>query len=221
MGNIGFIPPIKGFLELLRKLTSDNGIILIFDEVITGFRIAEGGAQEYFGVKPDLVTFGKILGGGFPIGAISGNKELMGMMAPSGNVYQAGTFNGNPISITAGLATLKQLGSRFYSEMNTKGNSLREGIQDILMDNGLNYQVAGLSSMFQIYLTDREVWNYDDAKTADTNKFTHYFQTLLKKGVFIPPSQFECCFISLKHNDEDIQGTLEIIDEAMKIIKPL
>jgi len=221
MGNVGFIPPMGGYLEFLRKVTAENGIILIFDEVITGFRIAEGGAQEHFGVTPDLVTFGKILGGGFPIGALSGKKDLMEMIAPSGSVYQAGTFNGNPVSITAGLATLKMLDSSFYFEMNSKGNSLRMGIEDVLADNGLNYQVAGLSSMFQVYLTEREVWNYDDAKTAQTEKFSLYFQTLLKKGVFIPPSQFECCFLSLMHSDEDIQKTLEIIDNGMKTIKNL
>jgi glutamate-1-semialdehyde 2,1-aminomutase len=221
MGNVGFIPPMGGYLEFLRKVTAENGIILIFDEVITGFRIAEGGAQEHFGVTPDLVTFGKILGGGFPIGALSGKKDLMEMIAPSGSVYQAGTFNGNPVSITAGLATLKMLDSSFYSEMNSKGNSLRMGIEDVLADNGLNYQVAGLSSMFQVYLTEREVWNYDDAQTAQTGKFSLYFQTLLKKGVFIPPSQFECCFLSLMHSDEDIQKTLEIIDNGMKTIKNL
>jgi glutamate-1-semialdehyde 2,1-aminomutase len=221
MGNIGFIPPMKGFLEFLRILASDNSIILIFDEVITGFRIAEGGAQEYFGIKPDLVTFGKILGGGFPIGALSGKRKLMEMLAPSGSVYQAGTFNGNPISVTAGLATLKQLGSSFYSEMNSKGKRLRGGIKDILDDNALNYQVAGLSSMFQLYLTEKEVWNYDDAKTSDTDKFSIYFRKLLEEGVFIPPSQFECCFLSLMHNDEDIQKTLEIIDKGIKTIKSL
>ncbi len=219
MGNVGFIPPKEGFLEFLRKVTMENDIILIFDEVITGFRIAEGGAQEYFNVTPDLVTFGKILGGGFPIGAIAGKKEFMEMMAPSGNVYQAGTFNGNPISITAGLTTLKQLDSSFYRVMNDKGNSLRAGIDNILEDNNLNYQVAGLSSMFQIYLTDKTVWNYDDAKTSQTEKFSTYFKTLLKGGVFIPPSQFECCFISKMHDDDDIQKTLNIIDNAMKTIK--
>jgi len=219
MGNIGFIPPREGYLEFLRKITSENGIILIFDEVITGFRIAEGGAQEHFGITPDLVTFGKILGGGFPIGALSGKTELMEMLAPSGSVYQAGTFNGNPISITAGLATLKQLDNSFYSKMNSKGNSLRTAIKDIIADNDLNYHVAGLSSMFQIYLTDREVWNYEDAKTADTEKFLAYFHTLLNKGVFIPPSQFECCFISLMHSNEDIEQTLDIIDNGMKTIK--
>ena len=221
MGNIGIIPPMDKYLEFLRDITLKNGIILIFDEVITGFRISEGGAQEYFGVTPDLVTFGKILGGGFPIGAISGKKELMEMLAPSGNVYQAGTFNGNPISITAGLATLKQLNNSFYSAMNTKGDSLRDGIQDILDVHNLDYQVAGLSSMFQIYFTENEVWNYEDAKTADTGKFNIFFQTLLNKGIFIPPSQFECCFLSKMHDNVDIQNTLEIIDVAMKTIKDI
>ncbi len=221
MGNIGIIPPMDKYLEFLRDITIENGIILIFDEVITGFRISEGGAQEYFGVKPDLVTFGKILGGGFPIGALSGKKELMEMLAPSGNVYQAGTFNGNPISITAGLATLKQLNNSFYSAMDTKGEILRKGIQDILEDHNLDYQVAGMSSMFQIYFTENEVWNYEDAKTADTEKFTTYFKTLLKEGVFVPPSQFECCFLSKMHDDVDIQDTLNIIDMAMKKIKDI
>ena len=221
MGNIGIIPPKDKYLEFLRDITVENGIILIFDEVITGFRISEGGAQEYFGVTPDLVTFGKILGGGFPIGAISGKKELMEMLAPSGNVYQAGTFNGNPISITAGLATLKQLNESFYSSMNTKGDILRKGIQDILDVHNLDYQVAGLSSMFQIYFTESEVWNYEDAKTADTEKFNTFFQTLLNKGIFIPPSQFECCFLSKMHDDTDIQNTLDIIGEAIKTIKDI
>jgi glutamate-1-semialdehyde 2,1-aminomutase len=221
MGNIGIIPPMDKYLEFLRDITTENDIILIFDEVITGFRIAEGGAQEYFGVTPDLVTFGKILGGGFPIGALAGKKELMEMLAPSGTVYQAGTFNGNPISIAAGLATLKQLNKSFYSVMNTKGDILRRGIQDILDVHNLDYHVAGLSSMFQIYFTDKEVWNYDDAKTADTEKFIIFFQTLLNKGVFIPPSQFECCFVSLMHNDNDLEQTLTTIDKGMKTIKTL
>jgi glutamate-1-semialdehyde 2,1-aminomutase len=221
MGNIGIIPPMEKYLEFLRDITLENGIILIFDEVITGFRISEGGAQEYFGVTPDLVTFGKILGGGFPIGAISGKKELMEMLAPSGNVYQAGTFNGNPISITAGLATLKQLNNSFYSEMDTKGDILRNGIRDILDEHSLNYQVAGLSSMFQIYFTENEVWNYEDAKKADTRKFNIFFQTLLNKGIFIPPSQFECCFLSKMHDNVNIQNTLDIIELAMKTIKDI
>ena len=216
MGNIGFIPPKGDYLKFLREITRQNNIILIFDEVITGFRIAEGGAQEYFGVTPDLVTFGKILGGGFPIGAFAGKKELMEMIAPAGTVYQAGTFNGNPVSITAGLAMLNQLNNDFYVESNKKGNTLRSGIQDILTDNNLDFKVVGLGSMFQIYFTDKEVYDYNSAKSADTEKFNQYFHTLLKNGVFIPPSQFECCFISSMHDKEDIQKTLEAVEQAIK-----
>ena len=216
MGNVGFIPPKRDYLKFLREITSQNNIILIFDEVITGFRIAEGGAQEYFGVTPDLVTFGKILGGGFPIGALAGKKEFMEMIAPAGNVYQAGTFNGNPVSITAGLAMLNQLNDDFYAESERKGNLIRTGIQDILADNNLNFKVAGLSSMFQLYFTDKEVYDYTSAKSADTEKFNQYFQTLLKNGVFIPPSQFECCFISSMHDNEDIQKTLEAVEKGVK-----
>ena len=216
MGNVGFIPPKRDYLKFLREITSQNNIILIFDEVITGFRIAEGGAQEYFGVTPDLVTFGKILGGGFPIGALAGKKEFMEMIAPAGNVYQAGTFNGNPVSITAGLAMLNQLNDDFYAESERKGNLIRTGIQDILADNNLNFKVAGLSSMFQLYFTDKEVYDYASAKSADTEKFNQYFQTLLKNEVFIPPSQFECCFISSMHDNEDIQKTLEAVEKGVK-----
>jgi len=216
MGNVGCIPPKKGFLEFLREITAENNIILIFDEVITGFRIAEGGAQEYFGVTPDLVTFGKIIGGGFPIGAFSGKKEFMERIAPAGDVYQAGTFNGNPISITAGLETMKHLDKDFYQEMDVKGLEMRRGLQDILEDASLNYQVAGLSSMFQIYFTNIEVWDYSQAKSADTEKFNSYFQTLLTGGVFIPPSQFECCFLSQAHSSEDIQITLEAMEKGIK-----
>ncbi len=216
MGNVGCIPPKKGYLEFLRDITSENDIILIFDEVITGFRLATGGAQEYFGVTPDLVTFGKILGGGFPIGALAGKKEFMERIAPSGDVYQAGTFNGNPISITAGIETLKNLDKSFYNDLDVKGLKMRRGIQDILQDASLEYQVAGLSSMFQLYFTSNEVWDYEHAKTADTDKFNQYFRTLIRKEVFIPPSQFECCFISKAHSSEDIERTLEVMGAGIK-----
>ena len=215
MGNVGCIPPKKGYLELLRKITTENDVMLIFDEVITGFRIGEGGAQEYFGVTPDLVTLGKILGGGFPMGAFAGKKEFMERIAPSGDVYQAGTFNGNPISITAGLETLKNLDKKFYLESETKGLKMRRGLQDILHDASLEYQVAGLSSMFQLYFTPSEVWDYAQAKTADTEKFARYFHKLLRKDVFVMPSQFECCFISKVHSMDDIEITLEAMAEAI------
>jgi glutamate-1-semialdehyde 2,1-aminomutase len=218
MGNIGCIPPREGYLKFLREITSENNIILIFDEVITGFRLARGGAQEYFNITPDISTFGKILGGGFPMGALAGKKEYMELIAPSGTVYQAGTFNGNPISITAGLATLNHLDEKFYNELNKKGNHLRGEMDSILENQQLNYQVAGLTSMFQIYFTDKKVWDYQDAKTADTEKFQLYFHKLLEKGVFIPPSQFECCFISEKHSQEDLGFTLNAVEEAIKEI---
>lgn len=216
MGNIGCIPPKKGYLEFLRQITSENNIILIFDEVITGFRLAPGGAQEYFKVTPDLVTFGKILGGGFPIGALAGREEYMEMIAPSGDVYQAGTFNGNPISITAGLTTLKQLDNNFYTQLGKKGQYLRGGIRDILDEQDMDYHLAGLGAMFQVYFTSRDVCNYKDAKTADTGKFDSYFHKLLNKGVFIPPAQFECCFISSMHSTEELDFTLEAMGEALK-----
>lgn len=215
MGNIGCILPKDGYLKFLREITEYNNIILIFDEVITGFRIAEGGAQEYFGVVPDLVTLGKILGGGFPIGALAGKKELMEMIAPSGSVYQAGTFNGNPVSVTAGISMLKQLDDSFYSTLDKKGNKMRNELMDVLAYNGFDFKVSGLSSMFQIYFTDREVYDYNSAKSADTEKFDQYFKELIKNGVFIPPSQFECCFISLMHDDEDIEKTLQIVNKAL------
>jgi glutamate-1-semialdehyde 2,1-aminomutase len=218
MGNVGCIPPKKGYLKFLRDITFENDIVLIFDEVITGFRVAEGGAQEYFGLKPDLVTLGKILGGGFPMGALSGNKQLMETIAPSGDVYQAGTFNGNPISVTAGLATLKQLDENFYNKLNKNGSYIRNGIQDLLNDHNLNFKVAGLSSMFQLYFTTQDVWTYEDAKTSDTDKFNQYFQTLLDAGVFIPPSQFECCFLSLMHETSELENTLEAAEVGIKNI---
>jgi len=149
------------------------------------------------------------------MGALAGKKELMEMIAPSGGVYQAGTFNGNPISVTAGLATMELLDDQFYSDLNNKGNQIRSGIQDILDDKSLNYQVAGLVSMFQIYFTEREVRDYADAKTADIDKFSRYFHQLLKEGVFIPPSQFECCFLSTAHSSEDINTTLEAIEKSI------
>lgn len=218
MGNIGCIPPKDGYLKFLRNITRENDIFLIFDEVITGFRLAEGGAQEYFGIKPELVTMGKILGGGFPMGALSGKKEFMETIAPSGDVYQAGTFNGNPISVTAGLTTLKQLDRNFYQILNKNGNFLRTEIQNILDDHHLEYRVAGLSSMYQIYFTTRDVWNYNDAKSSDNDKFSQHFHNLLNEGVFIPPSQYECCFISLRHERSELDYTLEAIEKGIKKI---
>jgi len=217
MGNIGCVEPQEGYLKFLREITEENNIVLIFDEVITGFRLSRGGAQTYYSITPDLVTMGKIVGGGFPMGALAGKKELMEMIAPSGSVYQAGTFNGNPISVQAGISTLKQLNQNFYENLNKKGNYLRSQITEIVEDLDLDIRPVGLASMFQIYFNSDEVINYEIAKKSDTEKFSIYFNELLKNGVFIPPSQFECNFISSAHDSEDLEKVANAIEKSLKI----
>ena len=217
MGNIGCVEPNMKYLRFLREITEENGIVLIFDEVITGFRLSHGGAQNYFGVTPDLVTFAKVLGGGFPIGAYAGKREIMELIAPNGPVYQAGTFSGNPISVQAGLSTLKKLDYQFYGDLARKGDFLRNSIKDIVEDLNLNVQVVGLGSMFQIYFNPYPVINYEIAKMSDADRFLVYFRELLKNNVFIPPSQFECNFISGAHTQEDLENTSAAIEKALKV----
>lgn len=217
MGNIGCVEPKDGYLEFLRKITEENGIVLIFDEVITGFRLATGGAQEYYGVTPDMTTLGKIVGGGLPMGAFCGKKEIMELVAPNGPVYQAGTFSGNPISVQAGLLTLKQLNKDFYTSLNKKGEFLRSNIRDIVDELSLEISPVGLGSMFQIYFNPNEVTNYAEAQESDSERFLVYFRQLLKEGVFIPPSQFECNFISSAHEMEDLEKTANAIRESLKV----
>lgn len=216
MGNIGCVPPRDGYLNFLREITEENNIILIFDEVITGFRLSKGGAQEHYGIVPDLVTFGKILGGGFPIGAIAGKKEYVEQFAPNGSIYQAGTFSGNPMSINGGITAFKILDDAFYKNLHDKGEYLRNGMSNILEDLKLDFQINGAESMTQIYFTENEVYDYESAKTSDTKGFLKYFHTLLENGVFIAPSQFECCFLSGEHSKEDIDKTLEAMEIALK-----
>ena len=216
MGNVGCIPPKDGYLEFLREITEENDIILIFDEVITGFRIAPGGAQEYYGVVPDLATVGKIVGGGFPIGAIVGKKELMENFSPNGTIYQAGTFNGNPISVTAGIETLKNLNDEFYSYTSKTAKKISDFIGETAEKYEIPNQVYNVSSMFQIYFNENEVLDYETAKKSNTERFMKYFYGLLDNGVFIAPSQFECCFTSIKHNDEVVEKTLNAIEEVFK-----
>ena len=217
MGNIGCVEPKEGYLEFLRKITEENGIVLIFDEVITGFRLATGGAQEYYGVTPDMTTLGKIVGGGLPMGAFCGKKEIMELVAPNGPVYQAGTFSGNPISVQAGLSTLKQLNKDFYTSLNKKGEFLRSNIHDIVDELSLDISPVGLGSMFQIYFNPNEVTNYAEAQESDSERFLVYFRQLLKEGVFIPPSQFECNFISSAHKMEDLEKTVNAIRKSLKV----
>jgi glutamate-1-semialdehyde 2,1-aminomutase len=221
IGNAGVILPKDGYLKSIRELTEENGIILIFDEVITGFRLAFGGAGEYYGIIPDIVTLGKILGGGFPIAAFAGKEEIMQMVAPRGKVYQAGTFSGNPISVAAGLATLKTIrekGNAFYSELEQKRKMICDTVQDLADDANLPIHVNAIASMFQLFFSSTEVFDYESAKKADTAKFMVYHRKLLEKGVFIPPSQFETCFISTAHSKEDIEKTIETIKESLKYV---
>ncbi|RBQ24349.1 Glutamate-1-semialdehyde 2,1-aminomutase [Candidatus Methanobinarius endosymbioticus] len=217
MANIGCVEPNKGYLEFLREITEENDIILIFDEIITGFRLSKGGAQTYYSVTPDIVTLGKIIGGGFPMGALAGKKELMKMLAPQGNVYQAGTFNGNPVSVQGSISTLNQLDSEFYNNLNKKGDYLRNQIGDTVEELDLNIQPVGLSSMFQIYFNPEKVTNYELAKKSDVDKFSVYFHELLNRGIYIPPSQFECNFISSSHSYDDLDKLGNSIEEALKI----
>ncbi|OED30431.1 glutamate-1-semialdehyde 2,1-aminomutase [Methanosphaera sp. WGK6] len=218
MGNIGCVPPKDDYLTFLREITEENDILLIIDEVITGFRISKGGAQKYYNVTPDLCTFGKILGGGFPIGAIAGKKEYMEQFTPSGTIYQAGTFSGNPMSINGGLTAFKILDDKFYKDLHNKGEYFRNEIRAILNKLDINYQVNGVESMTQIYFTNKEVYDYKTAQTTDTKGFLKYFHNLLENGVFIAPSQYECTFLSCAHSMEDIDKTIESIEISLKNI---
>lgn len=219
IGNAGVILPKDGYLSEIQELTEENDILLIFDEVITGFRLAFGGAQEYYGVIPDMVTLGKIMGGGLPLAAFGGKREIMEMVAPSGKVYQAGTFSGNPLSVMAGLATLKTIkekGEAFYHELELKGKMLCDSIREIAEDNRFLIQINNIASMFQVCFTENEVYDYESAKKADRTRFMIYHRRLMEKGVFIPPSQFETCFISSEHCEDEIKKTVEAVEESLK-----
>lgn len=219
LGNVGVIPPKEGFLETLQELTETYGAVLIFDEVITGFRLALGGAQEYYGVKPDLTTLGKILGGGFPMAAFCGKEEIMKMIAPSGKVYQAGTFNGNPISVSAGLEVLSFLLKRkqsFYSEMQTKCGKIVKSLKKALDELGLELQINSIASMFQLFFTEQPVCDYASAKKADNSKYMEFHKKLLEQGIFLPPSQYETCFLSAAHTSDDIDKTVKGFETALR-----
>ncbi|MFM5889988.1 MAG: glutamate-1-semialdehyde 2,1-aminomutase [Dolichospermum sp.] len=209
VGNAGFITPDAGFLEGLRELTHEYGALLVFDEVMTGFRIAYGGAQEKFGITPDLTTLGKVIGGGLPVGAYGGRREIMSMVAPAGPVYQAGTLSGNPLAMTAGIKTLELLskpGNYEYLEQITK--QLADGLLKICNDTGHAACGGNISAMFGLFFTSGPVHNYEDAKKADTAKFGRFHRGMLEHGVYLAPSQFEAGFTSLAHTTEDIEQTL-------------
>ncbi|MFM6009697.1 MAG: glutamate-1-semialdehyde 2,1-aminomutase [Dolichospermum sp.] len=216
VGNAGFITPDAGFLEGLRELTHEYGALLVFDEVMTGFRIAYGGAQEKFGITPDLTTLGKVIGGGLPVGAYGGRREIMSMVAPAGPVYQAGTLSGNPLAMTAGIKTLELLskpGTYQYLEQITK--QLADGLLKICADTGHAACGGNISAMFGLFFTSGPVHNYEDAKKADTAKFGRFHRGMLEHGIYLAPSQFEAGFTSLAHTKEDIEQTLAAAKDVL------
>lgn len=219
VGNAGFIPPDAGFLEGLRVITQENGALLVFDEVMTGFRIAYGGAQEKFGITPDLTTLGKIIGGGLPVGAYGGRQDIMSMVAPAGPMYQAGTLSGNPLAMTAGIKTLELLqksGTYEYLDKITK--KLSDGLLQIAKEAG--HEVCGgqISAMFGLFFTAGPVHNYEDAKKSDTAKFGRFHRGMLERGVYLAPSQFEAGFTSFAHTEEDIDRTLAAAKQVLSTI---
>jgi glutamate-1-semialdehyde 2,1-aminomutase len=213
--NMGVVHPQKGFLEGLRKITSETGALLIFDEVITGFRMAYGGAQSVFGIKPDLTCLGKIIGGGLPVGAYGGRREIMHLMAPQGPVYQAGTLSGNPLAMTAGIETLRLLYQPgTYEQLEKRASSLEKAIVKSAKAHGVHLRVARAASLMTVFFTQGPVTDYDSAKKSDTTLFARFFHGLLDEGIYWPPSQFEAAFISLAHSKEDIDQTAGAIDRA-------
>lgn len=216
VGNSGFIPPDAGFLEGLRVITQDNGALLIFDEVMTGFRIAYGGAQEKFGVTPDLTTLGKVIGGGLPVGAYGGRRDIMEMVAPSGPMYQAGTLSGNPLAMTAGIKTLELLNkSGTYEYLDKITKKLAEGLLQIAKETGHEACGGQISGMFGLFFNPGPVHNYEDAKKSDLSKFSRFHRGMLERGIYLAPSQFEAGFTSLAHTEEDVDRTLEAAREVM------
>ena len=213
--NMGVVPPEPGFLEGLRALCDEFDSLLIFDEVITGFRLAPGGAQSYYGVRADLVTYGKIIGGGMPVGAYGGSRKLMELVAPLGPVYQAGTLSGNPVAMAAGLTQLKILSStpEIYTELERRGAMLQEGLRDAL--SGIPAQVNRVGSILTVFFTDQPVTGYAQAKSSDLEQFKRWYQGLLQRGVYAAPSQFEAMFLSAAHTDAEIE---QIIQAAREII---
>lgn len=216
VGNAGFIAPDAGFLEGLRELTYEHGALLVFDEVMTGFRIAYGGAQEKFGVTPDLTTLGKVIGGGLPVGAYGGRRDIMSIVAPAGPVYQAGTLSGNPLAMTAGIKTLELLqkpGTYEYLDRITK--KLADGLLQIAKETGHAACGGQISAMFGLFFTSGPVHNYEDAKKSDTAKFGRFHRGMLERGVYLAPSQFEAGFTSFAHTEEDINQTLAVARDVM------
>lgn len=215
-GNMGCIPPQKGFLEDLRKLCDDNNALLIFDEVMTGFRLAKGGAQELFNIKADIVCFGKVIGGGLPVGAFAGKNEIMNYLAPVGPVYQAGTLSGNPLAMAAGLAMLKNLDTdkEIFNRLEEKTQYLEKGINEVLQKNNIEFTINRVGSMISVHFDENEVFDFNSAKKGDNQRFKDFFHGLVKEGVYIAPSAYETWFITDALTYEDLDFTIKAIDKV-------
>ncbi|WMT51337.1 MAG: glutamate-1-semialdehyde 2,1-aminomutase [Ferroplasma sp.] len=218
LGNIGVVNPKKDFLKSLREITEKYSSLLIFDEVITGFRFAFSGYQDIIGIKPDITTMGKIIGGGAPVGMFGGRSDVMEKIAPAGNVYEAGTFSGNPLTMAAGVATLDILKTKDYSQINGYAERLEKELNSMISEYGINAVVNRCYSMFQIFFNKKNVTDYSTATQSDTAKFNKMFHGLLEKGIFFPPSQFETEFISFAHNENDFQATVDAMSAVLKCL---
>ncbi len=219
--NMGVVLPQEGFLQGLRELCTKHRALLIFDEVITGFRLSLSGAQGYYNILPDLATFGKIIGGGMPVGCYGGRREIMEMVAPVGPVYQAGTLSGNPVAMAAGMAQLKYLKEHpeVYAKINELGAYFRNKVDELFGRYNLKYQVTGIGSLACIFFSNSKVTDYETAKTADTKEYARYFRFMLEHGVYIAPAQFEAMFFSYAHTHQDVEDTIFAIEEYLKTIK--
>ncbi|MFA1641625.1 glutamate-1-semialdehyde 2,1-aminomutase [Chryseomicrobium imtechense] len=218
-GNMGVVPPQPGFLEGLRAITEENGALLIFDEVMTGFRVDYGCAQGYYGVKPDITCLGKVIGGGLPVGAFGGRRDIMEQIAPAGSVYQAGTLSGNPLAMAAGYATLSQLTPDSYTYFQKLGDRLEQGFRAVATEFDIPHTVNRAGSMIGFFFTNEDVTNYDQAKTSDLGLFADVYRLMAEQGVYLPPSQFEGLFLSTAHTEEHIDKTIAAFREAFKQLK--
>ncbi|MBS3946314.1 MAG: glutamate-1-semialdehyde 2,1-aminomutase, partial [Melioribacter sp.] len=220
VGNMGTVIPKNNILNELRNLCSEEKIVLIFDEVMTGFRLSKGGAQEIFGITPDLSTFGKIIGGGLPVGAYGGKREIMEMISPSGPVYQAGTLSGNPLAMNAGFAALTYIKEHpgVYNQLEEKSAYLEKGLRESIESAGKNFQINRIGSMMTLFFTEETVADYNSAVKSDTKLFGKYFHEMLKRGIYLPPAQFEALFVSTAHSVEDLNKTIEASNESLTAI---
>ncbi len=218
-GNMGVVPPADGFLESVREVTRKHEALLIFDEVITGFRLGMGGAQARYGVVPDLTCLGKVVGGGLPVGAFGGRDEIMSRLSPEGAVYQAGTLSGNPLAMQAGLVTLQEIGREgFFQELNRKAEGFIQGLKDVVQEEGAPVQIQSVGSMFTVFFQQNPVVDFATADQCDREQYARFHQELLSRGIYWPPSQLETCFVSWAHQEDDLSKTLEKVREVFRSV---